>query len=300
MKRLWGLLLAACLLAGCAVPADVSAAPSSLPAEPSAPQPPPQTSAAALPEPPPADGCIRALAREALEKFLRAEDTPAEQVRAAYEYVVANTCFAQPVGLEIWRVRGGGETPSYLENRALSPLAYGIGSCEDYAAALCLLLEEMGFRTQYVPGITISVTGEFVDHAWCAVEMDGRWYHLDPQLEDNVMKKNIITYRYFLKSDETMLADHRWGRNLIQYARLTEEQIREVERDYLLPQCPADWPAPQAKLLEQAPPRNRGEALAAAAREIARYEENHGKLPPLELNVTPPVFGSDGYGPKDD
>ena len=243
---------------------------------------------------------IRQLARDSIGAFLEPGLPDGQKVQAAYEYVIAHTSFAQPVGLDIWRVRGGGNQPSYLENRALSPLAFGLGSCEDYAAALCLLLEEMGFAAQYVPGITISVSGDFVDHAWCAVELEGQWYHLDPQLEDNIMKGDTLTYRYFLRSDAVMLADHRWGENLVEYGGLTSALIREVEKNYQLPACPVDWPRPAARELAQVPRPDRGAILDAVQAEKARYEEEHGGLPPLKLSVTPPVFGDAGYGPKDD
>ncbi len=243
---------------------------------------------------------IRSLAARMAEELQRPGMSDAEKIQAAYEEIIACTAFAPPVGWEIWRVRGGGEPPSYLENRALSPLAFGIGSCEDYAAALCLVLEEMGFSARYVPGLTISVQGPFVDHAWCAVELDGVWYHLDPQLEDNVMRENRLTYRYFLKSDQTMLADHRWGSNLLQYAALTPRQTEEVEKYYLLPDCPQDWPAPASKILQQADPPARAALEAEISREMTRYQDLHGPLPEAELNVCPPVFGWEGYGPKDD
>ena len=72
-----------------------------------------------------------------------------------------------------------------------------LGSCEDYAAALTVLLQEMGLEAVYVAGLTISVEGDFVDHAWTAVQLRGEWYHLDAQLEDNILRNDFLTYRYF-------------------------------------------------------------------------------------------------------
>ncbi len=244
---------------------------------------------------------IRWLVQQTVKKIDRAGAQPSERVRGAYEYVIANTSFAKPVGLDIWRIRGTStELPAYEENRALSPLAFGVGSCEDYACALVLLLEEMGFSARYIPGTTISVQGDFVDHAWVMVELEGQWYHLDPQLEDNIMKKDRLTYRYFLKSDKTMFTDHRWGRNLIQYSKLTPRQRQEVEKNYLFADCPSDWPAPEPKQLPQAAMPNYNVLLAEVEKERKAYEREHGKLTELELHVVPPVFGVEGYGPKDD
>ena len=253
-------------------------------------------------EPPPSSGAayIRGLARQTAQRLVQPGMTGEEKIQAAYEDLIARTFFAQPVGLDIWQVRGGGEAPSYLENRALSPLAFGIGSCEDSAAALCLVLEEMGFEPLYVPGLTVSVYGDFVDHAWCMVQLDGVWYHLDPQLEDNVIRNDLLTYRYFLRCDQTMLADHRWGENLLTFAALTPEQVQEVEEHWLTPACPTDRPTPAPKELRQAPQPDRARLEVELEQERQRYEAEYGPIPECELQVIPPVFGWEGYGPKDD
>lgn len=52
-----------------------------------------------------------------------------------------------------------------------------------------------------------------------------------------------------------MLADHRWGENLLTFASLTPEQVQEVEEYWLTPACPTDRPAPPPKELRQAPSR---------------------------------------------
>ncbi|MEG1849805.1 MAG: transglutaminase domain-containing protein, partial [Oscillospiraceae bacterium] len=84
------------------------------------------------------------------------------RAKAAYDYVIENTWFGPPVGLTVWQIRGEAKPPDYLENRALSPLLFGIGACEDYAAALTLLLRQLGLSARYVPGLTVSVEGAFV------------------------------------------------------------------------------------------------------------------------------------------
>ena len=38
-------------------------------------------------------------------------------------------------------------------------------------------------------------------------------------------------------------------------------------------------------------------ARREADAEIAAWEAEHGKLAPIQLNITPPVFGFEGYGP---
>lgn len=288
-------LLLAVLLTGCAskaatppVPAESASSAQSAPAESA-------TSALEEAAPRPLDYCAE-VAGAVLAEIVAPNMTPYEQVLAAYEHIISGTFFAEPVGLELWRVRGG-KQPSYVENRALSPLLFGVGTCEDYAAALTLLLRGLGLEAEYLPGLTISVDGGFVDHAWVVAKLDGVWYHLDPQLEQNVMKNNTLTYRYFLKSDENMLADHRWGENMLRYGGLDEGQQKTVREQYLAHPCPRNYavqpPAPKRLPPPTSPDRAALEGEANA--EVRRYEELHGALPPLKLNIVPPVFGYEGY-----
>lgn len=121
--------------------------------------------------------------------------------------------------------------------------------CEDYAAALTLLLRGMGLEAQYVPGLTYSAEGNLVDHAWTMVKIDGVWYHLDSQLEDNISRRGSVRYRYFLKGDATLSGSHRWGQNLIASGLLTPEQNAEIAESYLPPCLPAGLShAPAASL----------------------------------------------------
>lgn len=241
---------------------------------------------------------IRGLVDTAVSKLDLEGKDDFGQVQAAYEYIIANTYFAPPLGLDSWQLHDGVQ-PNYIENRALSPLAYGIGSCEDYACAMAEVLRALGFEARYVPGITISVRGDFVDHAWTAVRIHDDWYHLDPQLEDNIMRNGLLRYRYFLKTDKEMLVDHRWGKNLIEYAQLTGERKREVEREYILPVCDRQYPAVNSRELKSAPVPNIGMLTSQIADEREAYEAEYGKLPAITLKVTPPVFGNAGYGPPD-
>lgn len=224
-----------------------------------------------------------------------------ERAKAAFDYMIENTYLDEPIGLELWRIHGGGEEAiPYLEQRALSPLRFGVGMCEDYAAALTLLLRAMGLEAEYVPGLTYSAEGHLVDHAWTVVKIDGVWYHLDSQLEDNISRNGWIRYRYFLKGDATLSASHRWGQNLIDSGLLTPEQNAQIAAHYLTPACPQDYASPERQaLLDTAPPDLEALRLEAE-REVSAWEAANGPLPEMALNTTPPVFGLDGYGPADE
>lgn len=192
---------------------------------------------------------IASLADGSPRRFWARELPPAEEIRAAYLWLIENVYFADPVGLDAWRYHGDPDAPPpYLENRALSPLRFGVGSCEDFAAAMAVLLRRMGYKAQYVSGLTISVEGEFVDHAWTVVQLDGKWYHLDPQLEQNVVKSGRVSFRYFLRDDRTMLADHRWGESLAAYygGAIAPGQRETILTELAVPACPEAYvPTPR-------------------------------------------------------
>lgn len=213
-----------------------------------------------------------------------------ETVEQLYRYIIETTAFGEPAGMDVWRWRDAGSAPpDFVECRAISPLLFGIGSCEDYAAALVVLLRRAGFEAEYVPGLTISIYGGFVDHAWAVVKVDGVWYHIDPQLEDNVTRHSLLTYRYFLKSGRTLYADHRWGENLAAYyGNPDNADTREILENWTPPDCPQDAPAPQPRTITQHPLPDRLTRVSSLEAEKRRYEEKNGSLPPLELPLAPP------------
>ena len=226
--------------------------------------------------------------------------TEYDKARAAFTYLMRTTTWGKPIGFDLWRVHGGGDEPiSYLEEHAISPLRFGVGECEDYAAALTLLLREMGLEAVYVPGVTYSALGNLIDHAWTMVRIDGVWYHLDSQLEDDILREDTTRFRYFLKGDATMSASHRWGELL--RPLLTAEQSAALDGWGIPPACPQDYPAATpAETLGSPPEPDQAALRAEAEAEVAAYEAEHGPLPEMELNTVRPVFGEPGYGPPDD
>jgi len=243
-------------------------------------------------------GYIEMLAQETIAKFVTPGMSEYEKAKAAFDYIIETSVLTEPIGLELWRIRGDdGAIPSFEENRSLSIFLFGLGMCEDYSAALTLLLRGMGMEARYVPGLTYAADGSgLVDHAWTVARIDGVWYHLDSQLEQKGARRDAIRYRYFMRSDANMILSHRWGRNLIDTGLLTQSQNEEIEANFLYAACPEDYqiPPPRAYTPAQTPDI---EAIKAGIEaELRAYEQIHGPLAPLELNIIPPVFKLDGYG----
>lgn len=317
LKSVLCLFLTLLLLSGCTVAEKTSPAGEGVPSgassstAPTAPEDPPEKASSRtepedvpLPEPEESGGVhpyLREITAGIANGLLSPEMSEFEKTKAAFDYVLLHTTVGEPILSELWRVHGDREEAiPFLEQRALSPLRFGIGMCEDYAAALTLLLREMGLEALYVPGLTYSAEGHLVDHAWTMVRLDGIWYHLDSQLEDNISRHGLIRYKYFLRGDASLSASHRWGQNLIDSGLLREDQNEEIREHFPAPACPQDYPRPEPLPFTESPAPDRQALRREATMEIAAWEKEHGVLPPMELDSVPPVFGLEGYGPADE
>ncbi len=244
---------------------------------------------------------LRELAASIAGELVSPEMSEYEKAKAAFDYIITHVSMGEPIGPELWRIHGGGDAPiPFVEQRALSPLRFGVGMCEDYAAALTLLLRGMGLPAEYVPGLTFSAEGHLVDHAWTMVQIDGVWYHLDSQLEDNISRRGSVRYKYFLRGDATLSGSHRWGQNLMDSRLLTGEQNREIEENFLFPAAPEDYPTPERLTIAETPAPDLEALRKEAEAEIAAWEAENGPLPEMNLNTVPPVFGLEGYGPAEE
>lgn len=293
--RLTGaILLAALVVTGCASGQTPAPAGSAVPvsAGSHAPVPAPSVSQ----EEPPmqtSEEYIEMLARNLVMEYTTAEMDDVEKIEAIYRYMVENIYFAEPSIPDLWRLRGKPDAPpSYLYSRALWPLECKIGSCEDFAAALTLVLRQAGFSAEYVSGLTVSAQREWVDHAWTVVRLGEDWYHLDCQLEQNVLKGGLLDYRYFLRDDEWMLADHLWGNWLASFwqGKQTPEQRQTLLDEMTPPLCqgpPLSRPAPVTAAMDQP---DAAQVVKNLEQERKEYERIYGPLPPVSLNWEPPIF----------
>lgn len=237
---------------------------------------------------------IISLADDILRDILpQDEKDPSEKVRYIYEYLVTNCFFADPVGIDIWQIRGNPEeVPTFLELHALSPLAFDLGSCEDYAAAMVLLCTRAGIEAQYLPGLTYSVEGELVDHAWALVKIEENWYHVDPQLERNIIHNGILRYRFFMKDDASMYPGHLWGDNLQEHYQMSGVE-RTPEQQMLLEKwtpeaCTVILPEREYKQVTLSPAPDIDQLIAQLNQERLNYEEKYGELEKVDVDWEPP------------
>lgn len=52
------------------------------------------------------------------------------------------------------------------------------------------------------------------NHAWNIVKIGGKAYHLDMTWDINLSSNGVISYKYYLISDQEAARDHDWKRNV--------------------------------------------------------------------------------------
>ena len=235
---------------------------------------------------------IHQVVQEHVAKFEQPGMTEYEKVKAATDYLMELAYYQRPIALDVWRWRTAADTvPTYDEMRGLHMLLFGFETCEGYAAALNLLLEEMGIETRYMTGMTYLARGGLGYHSWSQVKIDGVWYHLDSELEDGIARDDgNVVYRYFLRGDATMSASHFWGQNLINLNRLEPGQVDEVRAYYMGENCPQDYPTPAPSYIPVNPQPDADTLQRELLQELEECENTYGPLEYMELDILPPVF----------
>lgn len=77
-------------------------------------------------------------------------------------------------------------------------LGEGYGVCAGYTKTMCLLLEELGFKSRYI-------SSSVMNHGWNGVVLNGNWYHMDVTWDDPTgAKPGETKHTYLLMSDKAI------------------------------------------------------------------------------------------------
>lgn len=128
-------------------------------------------------------------------------DSQEEKVKKIHDFVVsANDYNVGSSYLEYDSMAGGYSV--YTPEAIL----FGEGGvCEAYAKLFDIMAKEAGLETAYVFGKTLE---DGTLHVWNKVKIDDKWYNIDttfddPTILDNTYISSILSYEYYLKSDQT-------------------------------------------------------------------------------------------------
>ena len=120
------------------------------------------------------------------------------------------------------------DTGNTADHLGGSTLVQGHGVCEGYERALMLFLKAENIPCEQLAGGA---------HAWLAVKIDGKWYHVDPTWDDTVASK-YGTHYFMLRNDDefkkTMVKQHAsW--HLSEYQQQVPPEVTINSTDY------TDW-----------------------------------------------------------
>lgn len=136
-------------------------------------------------------------------QILTDDMTPGQKLRACYEYL-ATQCTYGYDGYKAISV------PDYLsvQDREIVEFSYCIlkdrlGTCENFAAAFTVMTRRIGFETNFVYGEVGMSAGGYGGHYWADVNVSGKHYVFDSQVENNngASGGNIQYYFYGLRPE---------------------------------------------------------------------------------------------------
>lgn len=128
---------------------------------------------------------IDAKVDEVIANNLTATSTDIDKIKMAHNYIINNARYDTD--------RSQRNVVSYKSDLAYGPLVQGFAICGGYSDAMQLFLEKFGLKNY-----RIASDG----HVWNAVNVNGRWYHLDLTWDDPITNdgSQILDDKYFLIS----------------------------------------------------------------------------------------------------
>ena len=99
--------------------------------------------------------------------------TPFERIRLLHDRIVLSTAYDEAAA-----AAGTSDDPAFS---AAGVFNSGKAVCQGYAEAYSVLLNRAG-----VPAVYTSGTSKGVAHAWVVLQLNGKWYHVDPTYDDPV------------------------------------------------------------------------------------------------------------------
>lgn len=128
---------------------------------------------------------IDAKVDEVIANNLTATSTDVDKIKMAHDYIINNARYDTD--------RSQRNVISYKSDIAYGPLIQGFAICGGYSDAMQLFLEKFGLKNYRVASD---------GHIWNAVNVNGKWYHLDLTWDDPITNDGtqIVDDKYFLIS----------------------------------------------------------------------------------------------------
>ncbi len=145
-------------------------------------------------------------AKEVIDEQTDDSMTDIEKARKTYEWLYFNFKY-RAVAVDL----SNGYTDELTAELSEYYFKYHKGSCEHYAAAQKVLLDNLGFETYYVEGERYDAgAGVWGEHVWLIVHYEGAYYHVDGLFGGN---HTASLTSMFMVPDSALEATHRWDKN---------------------------------------------------------------------------------------
>lgn len=110
-------------------------------------------------------------------------DTTEEKIKKIHDYIINNSKYDVE--------RSDSKIVKYDSDTAYGNLIQGYGLCGGYTDSMAIFLDLLGIKNY-------KVSSE--NHVWNALELDGKWYHLDLTWDDPITtnQTDILEYNFFL------------------------------------------------------------------------------------------------------
>ncbi len=120
---------------------------------------------------------------EIIKNVVKEEKDTKKVIQLIHDYIIEHTKYDKD--------RADFNKVNYASNTAYGVLFEGYGVCNGYADAMSIFLNRYN-----IPNYKIASA----NHIWNAVNLDGKWYHLDLTWDDPITKdnKDVILHDYFL------------------------------------------------------------------------------------------------------
>ncbi len=119
-----------------------------------------------------------------------------QKIKAIHDYIIDNAKY------DVERNLTGNS--NYKSYNAYGPLFQGFATCNGYTDLMAIFLTKMGFDNYKIATTPEEISYSATGHIWNAVNVDGKWLHLDLTWDDPVSNdgKDYLFHTYFLKTTE--------------------------------------------------------------------------------------------------
>lgn len=151
-------------------------------------------------------------AKSVLDKIITDDMDDFEKVKAVHDWIIDNTSYAYD---EL-----NNDNISNVYHNCIGVFVYGKAVCDGYASAFRAMLNALDIDVKYINGLSMLSTGDYENHQWNIVKIDGEWYQIDCTYDDPVsfidgVRYEVLNYKYFLLNDTEMKATgHIWDSQL--------------------------------------------------------------------------------------